>query len=319
MRTSFTHALAPLSLTLALGLVTACDEVELEEEVSLRPGCGWNCPTCISGLGNSPVVDKVAIHGLALDSTPNVDGVRLLGGVTSDGTPFTLGFDRATENFYGLDEDGGMIFEPSEMINKALVLDVSGEQRLLRITGHVDGVASWATGAPPVSVYRAVYENPQGALVPLCPSANPDEQWFTLIADQLVDRKNSDLFAAPGWVSFACVNEALGKMKFLNYHATGSTARRKATLLMLTADYCGDGTHFTVSGVPVAWRDTAGTVLPPFAENELEAMWDDHGAICLNTPRHVDRSAVEARCNIPLCDTTDEVVYPSAVWQTMLP
>lgn len=319
MRTSFTHALAPLSLTLALGLATACDEVELEEEVSLRPGCGWNCPTCISGLGNSPVVDKVAIHGLALDSTPNVDGVRLLGGVTGDGMPFTLGFDRTTDNFYGLDEDGGVIFAPNEMINKALVLDVNGQQRLLRITGHVDGVASWATGAPPVSVYRAVYENPQGALVPLCPSANPDEQWFTLIADQLVDRKNSNLVAAPGWVSFACVNEALGKMKFLNYHATGSTARRKATLLMLTADYCGDGTHFTVSGVPVAWRDTAGTVQPPFAENELEAMWDDNGAICLNTPRHVDRSVVEARCNIPLCDTTDEIEYPSAVWQTMLP
>lgn len=323
MRTPFTHALAPLSLTLALGLAAACDEAELEDEVTLRPGCGWNCPTCISGLGNSPVIDKVAIHGVPLDGTANADGVALLGGVTSGGMPFTLGFDPTTENFYGADEDGGVLFQPSEMVNKALVLSVNGQERLLRITGQVDGVASWATGAPPISVYRAYYTTQQGAMIPLCPSANPDEQWFTLIADELVDRKNSELVAAPGWVSFACVNEAVGKMKLLNYHANGSTgtnpAERKATLRMLTADYCGTGDHFTVSGVSVAWRDTAGTVLPPFAENEFEAMWDENGAICLNTPRHVARSVVEAKCNIPYCNTSDEVTYPGAVWQTMLP
>ena len=42
---------------------------------------------------------------------------------------------------------------------------------------------------------------------------------------------------------------------------------------MITADCCGAGHSFTVSGKQVAWRTNDDTVLPPFKENVLEAMW----------------------------------------------
>lgn len=324
MRTLRTHSLAAsLSFTFALGLVAACDEVE-SEEVSLRPGTGWGCATCSSGLGNSPVVDNVPIHGLPLDGAVNAEGVALVGGRTGNGQDFALAFDVTSEEFYGTDADGAVLFTPAEMVGKGFVLNVGGKERLIRFSDRVAGVPSWATGGAPITVYRGVYTTTQGAEVPLCPSADPNQQWFTLLGDEVYDRNKNTLQAAPGWVSFACVSEALGKMKLFDYHKYGSYGsspkERVATLRMVSADYCGSGDHFTVSGTQVAWRDTADTVPPPFAENRLEALWNEKGAICLNTPRLVARSVVAAKCNIPTCPETDDVVYPAGtVWRTMLP
>jgi hypothetical protein len=87
---------------------------------------------------------------------------------------------------------------------------------------------------------------------------------------------------------------------------------------MITADYCGDGHSFTVAGTPVAWRDAAGTVDPPFSEKALEAQWGPGGAVCLDTPRHADLDEVLDRCQIPACDG-DDSFRDGVVWRTMLP
>jgi hypothetical protein len=58
-------------------------------------------------------------------------------------------------------------------------------------------------------------------------------------------------------------------------------------LKMLAADYCGDGTPFTVAGQPLNWRDDRGTLklLKPLAQLALEARWTDTGPACLDKPR----------------------------------
>ena len=58
-------------------------------------------------------------------------------------------------------------------------------------------------------------------------------------------------------------------------------------LKMLTADYCGDGTPFTVAGQPLNWMDDRGTMKllqqPP--QLGFEARWNDAGPVCLDKPR----------------------------------
>lgn len=111
--------------------------------------------------------------------------------------------------------------------------------------------------------------------------------------------------------------------------------QRQAMLKMLTADYCGTGRPFTNQGVPLlytfnqpqwarvspnpfepwpAWLSSGGLPWPPFAgvpklpppgpltgpatpstDTPLDAVWNQDGAVCLNTARleHPDQNHLE--------------------------
>ena len=81
---------------------------------------------------------------------------------------------------------------------------------------------------------------------------------------------------------------------------------------MLTADYCGDGTSWTVDGTPLLWQNKSGTVeynsalLNEDEGTEIEAVWDDKGAVCLSTPRLFDRAEVMEACALPECTGEEE-------------
>ncbi len=93
-----------------------------------------------------------------------------------------------------------------------------------------------------------------------------------------------------GWFNIGCAGHTLSKL-YLTRNTIASQgagylplwAERQATLKLLTADYCGQGYSFTVAGQRLDWRGgSAEYFSPPIA---LEARWDEHGAICLDTPR----------------------------------
>jgi hypothetical protein len=121
------------------------------------------------------------------------------------------------------------------------------------------------------------------------------------------------------WFNIACAGTAIAKLHLLR-HTTASArmtmssvsrvatlpprrttlAQRQTILRMLTADYCGIGAPFTEDGHPLSytfrqrWEPlqprTAGASqeLVPFssvANASLDALWDQHGAVCLGTPR----------------------------------
>jgi hypothetical protein len=326
MRAADTFRPVTLASLLALAGAAGCDEPSpAREPVELRPGGGFGCSWC-GVQGNGPIVNGADLPDLDLgpDGT-GTTGFKLRGGQTPGLVPFLLAVDPATERFYGYapgDPDQVLVADAG-IVGSKIVLEApnTGQIIYLEITDYDAKVEPWTAGEPLMTAYRASYFGTQGQPMSLCPSTNPENQWFTLIAGETYDRDTHEVEAAPTSVSLACVGEAAAKMKLLGFGPQGqrqaSVDERTATLRMITADYCGDGTSFTVSGEQVAWRDRESLVTPPFAEKRLEAKWGPHGALCLEKPRHADLADVLDRCAIPACE--DDDIGDGVIWRTMLP
>jgi hypothetical protein len=117
--------------------------------------------------------------------------------------------------------------------------------------------------------------------------------------DRIDAKKKSDNSVDDSWFNLGCAGHALAKMA-LTGHTEASRnagtfnttlAERQTMLKMLAADYCGDGTPFTVSGQPLNWRDDRGTMklaallASPPQPLILESRWTADGAACLDKPR----------------------------------
>lgn len=102
---------------------------------------------------------------------------------------------------------------------------------------------------------------------------------------------------AERWFNIACSGMALSKMRLMDHDPEGqkfptTPMQRQATLKMLTARYCPSRPEqsYTVDGQPVVWQNSARWFRPDEAHvsDEVEAVWNEHGATCLNTPRRQD-------------------------------
>jgi hypothetical protein len=173
--------------------------------------------------------------------------------------------------------------------------------------------------------------------------------------------------------NLACAGTAPAKMHLMRHTAAGgwtadgrvgsdgkppyytTVEERRAMLKMFTADYCGAGHSFTVDGQDLHYGDAnhwypetpsldhSGGVIPS-GTGSIEALWDDHGAVCLDEPRParippdarsmggdpVKRAVVMAACdgtprqNLPRCTDpggvlTQEPVPPWHVISVRLP
>jgi hypothetical protein len=101
---------------------------------------------------------------------------------------------------------------------------------------------------------------------------------------------NNDYF------NIGCAGNVLSKMD-LTHHSTVTSggaytttpAERQTMLKMYTADYCKDGTSFTVFGARLGWEDNhdwfTNYYLTDPVPPQLEARWNMDGPICLESPR----------------------------------
>jgi hypothetical protein len=124
------------------------------------------------------------------------------------------------------------------------------------------------------------------------------------------------------WFNIGCAGHALAKMAInaqteaaaQTYGFSTTILDRQAFLKMLTADYCGTGRTFTISGQPLQWMDWRGYtqyVASP-ADLHLEARWTPNGAACINTPRviaHPSAAAQQALGNTVAWDIIAECGY----------
>lgn len=118
------------------------------------------------------------------------------------------------------------------------------------------------------------------------------------------------------WFNISCAGEATIKM--LRARTGGAVApaspvaQRQATLNMFTAAYCGPtGQRYTKLGVPLAWSDLSGPSAIG-AVSSREAVWNEDGAVCLDTPRLY--SLAEIDCSIPTCTATTNASWPLLGW-----
>lgn len=96
--------------------------------------------------------------------------------------------------------------------------------------------------------------------------------------------------------NIACLGTAISKLHLLRHTAASgprTVAQRQTLLRLLTADYCGTGHPFTVDGLPIhlefsSSRGEAPTAMSRYrtaSGDPVDALWDEHGAACLSSPR----------------------------------
>jgi hypothetical protein len=194
---------------------------------------------------------------------------------------------------------------------------LSNGVRFFKITvAEVNQVASWAqpvSGFPHVTLESYLlnwneFKNGWGDARNVCtnpPSReNPDAlgmvgslAFHTLLFEgDLIDPVGKrDTGVDPLWFNLGCAGSALAKLALTGHTEAARNAgtfvttlpERQTMLKLLTADYCGDGTPFTVAGQPLNWRDDRGTMklLKPADQLVREARWTEAGPACLDKPR----------------------------------
>jgi len=315
------------TLGLALFAIAGCDTQDVDDLGEAAVRSGWGCSHCGIVLGNSPTINGASLSDINL-ALANSTGIKVKLGTTPQNRPFRLEIDPSNESFRAVDpqDPDQLLLQGTDFIGAKIALEMPGAIDVtLVITDMDEEVESWSADGSPLVAYRAEYMS-GNQYISLCPSTSPENQWFTLISGELYNQANngtslgiSGITTSADSVTLACVGEAAAKMKLMDFHPAGnreaSQDDRMSTLRMITADYCGDGTPYTGTGIPVAWRDAKETVEPPTTEDILEALWTPSGARCLDTPRLIERDMIH--CEIPTCDHQE--FEGGDVWRTMLP
>lgn len=298
-------------------LVAACaaDEPSAEHASALNTG---PCPSVVCGM-NSPEIDRLQFHELSLIGTPNAQGLAL---EAPNGAPrlYQNGawYELSVKNAMLSATDGKVVLTDADLIGAKLPVWRGKTQYVLTITrarrtpffagaaGEVGAYGfAWSTGT--------VYDT--GPRVELCngidsltaqiakaggrDSPYATEELLTLdVLDAVAfegDRVDATKITMEprtddAWFNIGCAGHTLAKLLLTRntVHTQPrklpkAWERRQATLKMLSADYCGDGHAFTVSGQALVWQgDAVGFHRAP---RELEARWTETGATCVNAPR----------------------------------
>jgi hypothetical protein len=204
---------------------------------------------------------------------------------------------------------GAPRLEDASLVDLVFDLRDSADRRYTLRIAATDTTRFWAEPQGSVRTYVLTHTAGTGSTPrPLCTTGVNEA---VLVAGDRYDSLDKSVVAtgaaASGWINVACAGTALAKL-YLTRHTEASqivvTTRgeRQAMFKMFTADVCGDGTSFTVHGQPLLWADAKGITKFASAPASIEAIWNDTGAACLDTPRVPKlASSIAARCRRPSC------------------
>jgi hypothetical protein len=297
---------APVSASGAIVVLDDCDD--------------WGCGK------NSPVVGGLSFHEIHPRGLPNSAGLTVGAFRTASGLPLTLNIDG--HRLYGLTSTGWRL-EGDRLVNATLELFRNGEGfALLRIT-QAGTTSFWVDPTDPVPVYTFVYQQPGQDPRELCPGLGLSQDEASkfggahtaiLFAGDRYDAVTKTLVAtghaAGNWINLACAGTATAKMHLLRHTQAGSdtshqtdVAQRTAMFKMISADYCGTGQAFTVSGEPLVILDSRGWFAPPMdGVDSIESIWTAQGAACLGQARRaaedptISDKIAQACPSLPSCE-----------------
>ena len=329
-----------LPLTAALlGLLTmgvgACDDSEASDPGSsprvtvsytIVYTAGWGCRDC--DFKNSPWLGSYPVPVLGYGPGAKPDLPTIVEAYDKNGTAWPVAFDHGALVVWEKDVPvmGG------DLVGYSLVIKIPDEEAFeIDIHSYRD-VEDWTDNHEKIPTYGfSRYEPSVDAWVNLCPGQDLDETSVVFIEDETYDLHAAGVGAASAasdTVTLGCRGHALAKMKLLGYeptspYFTSSPEERVATLRMVTADYCGDGSSYTQFGTAVDWTDTPGHVQYDASTmgTYIEAEWDETGATCFMQPR--------VQGNLPACNNNktiakcidEEYSAPSGgtIWTSIIP
>jgi hypothetical protein len=320
-----------MSLVVVMVLGAGCMNGGIDEPESAATGAlvgtggSGNCQEWLCGT-NSPQIAELGFWELNLPATPGVAGapnnagLQVLGFVKDSNLylPTVVGGRLTASRRSVLSPHETITLSGAELAGGWFSLRRSDRQFRIRIS-EVGSVDSWAQ---PVVGARVVLEsylldwselvgdgwtearNIRGG----SPSTASDaltmvgqNQLHTLLfeGDRIDATRKLDTGVDTSWINLGVAGSALAKLALTGHTEAArnagtfvtTLAERQAMLKMLVADYCGDGTPFTVAGQPLDWRDDRGTmalsalVADPPQPLVLEARWAATGAVCLDRPR----------------------------------
>ena len=302
-----------------LALLVGCTDVpEQTTLTSYAYGMG-DCPNSDCGM-NTGTVNGVYFSNLNFTKLPNESGVVLDGFVSLP--PGTMRIDVVGSRFVAYDFANLPRPPLVGLVNAEFNLIINKERYglVLQDVHFSDGSVWWAApDSTRLETYTFRYRHiatESIATHELCRS--------TLIAGDLL-KLDAVVFKgeiyesdtkqrvvpppAERWFNIACMGSGVAK-EFMMRHTQASKpildnttpAERQTLMNAWTANYCGDGVAFTHTGTKLRMRDNKKWIHPasgwsweydighvPVGEDpqlsSYEAIWNEYGAVCLNTPR----------------------------------
>ncbi|HEY8380360.1 MAG TPA: ADYC domain-containing protein [Nannocystis sp.] len=278
---------------------------------------GSSCPVWRCGFNSAEVFGN-PIHELHLGGGPNEAGIRIAQVIPGKKVP--EGFDKldVVGDRLVLRKANGAAIGGKNLVGTVLVLArEDGPVANLVIAAH-DKVHRWAKGTAPTDAYAFAYTDLDGVTgLSVCGGDDPRAVNAVVLGGETYDLETKQVNpGAGGWFTLACAGSAAAKLLLLDYGPQSSQttpAQRQATLKMITADYCGDGTAYTENGTPLLWENVSGSVELDAQPGAVEAVWTAAGALCLDATRIAD---VSPGCALPACDDFD---LGDGEWITYLP
>lgn len=287
---------------------------ETEQAAKVQPGEDGNCPPWACG-SNSPEINFGAFHELNRFGQPNLEGFWI-----SDFKKFENGAwqpyqpDVVNAMLVAKNSAGATVHTGSSVVGMVFTIKRGSLPNFVSTyymrVAEFSRTPMWAKGpvgtAPTTPTYRFTWSTQPptattaGTQINLCGVNNehdgvPDFQAVVYEADRIDSDSIRFVGEDAAWFNIGCAGHLIAKQ-----HLTGNTKAaavilsmaptptkmRTANLKMLSADYCGGGDPFTVAGTPLRWKDALGRMdnIPTVLTN-IEARWNETGAICLNVPR----------------------------------
>jgi len=255
-------------VALCVGLGSACtddglEHAEVDQAVEIANGVSLN-GVSLNGVSlNGVSLNGVSLNGVSLNGV-SLNGVSLngvsLNGVALDGTAYS----------------GVPAIGPTYTATLS-----NGSTLVLRIDSAVQGTGANAD----VWMYAVAFET-DGGWQPLC---GLDEAGAPTLALAVEGTWNTAAGVPGGGaysndggqMTFACRGKSIAKCVELGYKTwTGHTHELESCVRLLRADYCGDGTSYTVNGQLVNLYDDAGIQVDTESWG-VEAEWTRDGARCI--------------------------------------
>ncbi|NVB80247.1 MAG: hypothetical protein HOV81_17770, partial [Kofleriaceae bacterium] len=291
------RTLALAATALISGCAVDLDEVNLattEQFASPQPCDDFGCGT------NSPHFDQYGFYRIPKDGTPNADGYAIYGGLmVKSGAVYQLHVDNG--RITGTNPNANPpLLQSTGLIGARMYITVNGVfSYYLKIAG-VSRMQSWAkkNGVPfTVDTYELAWSLNNENFINLCTVTDVQDPMGMISSHTLLfegdDIDSVTKTVAPqvnnNIINFGCAGSILAKLHLMGHTEVAeragfvtTTAERTTMLKMLSADYCGDGTPYTIGGQPLNYSDDHDWMNfgPP---SELEAKWTENGASCLNT------------------------------------